>query len=303
MKTFFRTLAAAAPLLVLCAVPGLAAGKLRVAASITDIASIASVVGGDQVEVFSIARPTSDVHHVEVLPSYMVQVSRANIYVKVGLGLDQWADGIIDGSRNAKLLVVDCSKDITPLEKPTSVNASMGDVHPFGNPHYWLDPRNGAIVAKEIAEALGQRDPANAEAYHERAKAFAKAAEDTYERGRKLVAGMPVKTIFTYHASWVYLGNAFGLEIAGTAEPVPGIPPTAKHLQQLVEIVKQRKIPLLLQEPYFSDEAGRFLARQTGLRVVKVSPSCDSPAAGSYLAHFDAVLKLIAGPASAANAN
>ena len=303
MKTIFRTLAAVVTLLVLCAVPCLAAGKLRVAASITDLASIAGLVGGDQVEVFTIARPTSDVHHVEVLPSYMVQVSRATVYLKVGLGLDQWADGIIDGSRNSKLMVVDCSKDITPLEKPTSVNASMGDVHPFGNPHYWLDPRNGAIVAKEIAEALAQRDPAHAKAYEERAEAFAKAAEDTYERGRKLVGGMPVKAIFTYHSSWVYLANAFGLEIAGTAEPVPGIPPTAKHLQQLVDIAKQRKVPVLLQEPYFSDDAGKFLSRQTGLRVVKASPSCDGPVAGSYLTHFDTVLRLIAGQSSDAHAN
>lgn len=303
MKTTLRTLAATVPLLALCAVPCHAAGKLRVAASITDIASIASSVGGDQVEVFSIARPTSDVHHVEVLPSYMVQVSRATVYLKVGLGLDQWADGIIDGSRNSKLLVVDCSKDITPLEKPTSVNASMGDVHPFGNPHYWLDPRNGAIVAKEIAAALAQRDPAHAEAYEGRAEAFAKAAEDSYERGRKLVDGMPVKVIFTYHSSWVYLANAFGLEIAGTAEPVPGIPPTAKHLQQLVDIAKQRKVPLLLQEPYFADDAGKFLSRQTGMRVVKASPSCDTPAAGSYLAHFDTVLKMIAGQTPDAHTN
>lgn len=300
MKLRIRLLAALAALLACAAGPGVAAAKLRVAASITDLASIASSVGGDQVEVFAIARPNSDVHHVEVLPSYMVQVSRASLYLKVGLGLDQWADGIIDGSRNAKLQVVDCSQDITPLDKPSgTVSAAMGDVHPFGNPHYWLDPRNGGIVAREVAEALAKLDPTHAKDYHERAEAFAKDADATFARNQQVLAPMPVKTLFTYHASWNYLCHAFGLEIAGTAEPVPGIPPTGKHLQQLVEIAKARKVPLLLQEPYFSDEAGRFLARETGMRVVKVSPSCDGAQAGSYLAHFDTVVQLIANPAAA----
>ena len=297
MKTIQKNIIALAALLVALVAPAIASAKIRVAASLTDLASIASSVGGDQVEVFAIARSTSDPHRVEVLPSYMVQVARANLYLKSGLGLDQWADGIIDGSRNSKLAIVDCSRDIKPLEKPVQVNASMGDVHPFGNPHYWLDPRNGAIVAHEIEEALSRLDPAHAAAYASRADAFAKQVSEAYEQDRKMVAGMPVKAIFTYHSSWVYLADAFGLTIAATAEPVPGIPPTAKHLGQLVEIAKQRKVPLLLQEPYFSEDAGKFLTREAGLRIVKASPSCESAAAGSYLAHFDTILKQITGVA------
>ena len=275
-----------------------AAGRLKVAASITDLASIAASVGGDHVEVFSIARPNADVHHIEVLPSYMVKVSRADVYLKVGLQLDQWADGIIDGSRNANVKVVDCGRDIVPLEKPAAVNASMGDVHPFGNPHYWLDPRNGAIVAREIAEGLGEKDPAHAAEYTANAEAFAAAANADWERNRKLADALEVKTLFSYHASWTYFANAFGLDIAGTAEPVPGIPPTAKHLDELVKLARSRHVPVLLQEPYFSDDAGKFLARETGLRVVKASPSCDTAEAGSYLAHFDTVMRELAAPAA-----
>jgi zinc/manganese transport system substrate-binding protein len=296
MRRSFRTIAA---LLVLAAVPAVASAKLRVAASITDLASIAASVGSDQIEVFSVARPTADVHRVEVLPSYMVQVSRADLYLKVGLGLDQWADGIIDGSRNGRLQVLDCSQEITPLDKPTTVSAAMGDVHPFGNPHYWLDPRNGAIVARTIAGELGRLDPAHAEEYRTRAEAFAREVEAAYAGGQQIASTLPAATLFTYHASWIYFAKAFGLEIVGTAEPVPGIPPTAKHLQRLVEIAKARKVPLLLQEPYFSDDAGKFLARETGLRVVKAAPSCDRPDAGSYLDHFQAVLRLMAGGAAA----
>jgi len=278
------------------ALPGAAFAKMRVGASINDLASIASTVGGDEVEVFSIARPNTDVHRVEVLPSYMVKVSRARLYLKVGMGLDQWADGIIDGSRNTHLVVVDCSKDIPRLEVPTAqVNASMGDIHPYGNPHYWLDPRNGAIVARTVAEAFGKADPANADRYRDRAEKFAEEAQETFARGKAAAAAMPVKSMVTYHRSWSYFANAFGIEVAGEAEPVPGIPPTGKHLAQIVKIAKERHVPIFLQEPYFSDDAGRFLARQADMRVVVAAPSCDAVTPGSYLAHFTELFGKIGG--------
>ena len=282
-------------LLVGFALPGTASAKIKVAASINDLASIASSVGGDQIECFAIARPNSDVHRVDVLPSYMVKVSRAQVYLKVGLGLDQWADGIIDGSRNEHLTVVDCAENVPVLEKPTAaVTALMGDVHPFGNPHYWLDPRIGGVIARNIAEGLAKVDPDNAGAYRANAEKFAKQAEEAYARDKAMADGLSNKTMITYHRSWTYLGNAFGFTIAGEAEPVPGIPPTGKHLAELVGIVKAQKVPLFLQEPYFSNDAGQFLAREGGLRVVVMSPSCDSPTAGSYLAHFNQLVNALA---------
>jgi len=287
LRSFVMTALAAALLL-----PGTAAAKVRVAASLNDLASIASSVGGDQVEVFSIARPTADAHRVEALPSYMVKVSRAQIYLKVGLGLDQWADPIIDGSRNARLVLVDCSRGVHLLEVPTGrVDASMGDIHPNGNPHYWLDPRNGGVMAGTIAEALARVDPAHAAQYRERAEAFAKEADATWQRTREQAAALPTRVVFTYHRSWSYLADAFGLEVAGTAEPVPGIPPTARHLANLVSIAKSRHVRIFLQEPYFSSDAGKFLAREAGVRTAVVAPSCDAPTAGSYLAHFGSVMK------------
>jgi zinc/manganese transport system substrate-binding protein len=280
--------------LALGPVPALA--KVKVAASITDLGSIAASVGGDQVEVVSIARSNADPHRVEVLPSYMVRVSKAQVYLKVGLGLDQWADQIIDGSRNDKIVIVDCGQEVAVLDKPTGkVDASQGDVHPNGNPHYWLDPHNGAIVAREIAEGLSKVDPAHAVDFAARAAAFGKEVEASATRGAELLKSLPVRTILTYHASWVYLAHAFGLEIAGTVEPVPGIPPTGRHLQELVDVVKGRNIQVLLQEPYFSQEAGGFLAREAGVRPVTASASCDAAEAGSYLAHIERVLQMIAG--------
>lgn len=271
------------------------AKKVRVAASLNDLASIAASVGGDQIEVFSIARPTSDAHRIEALPSYMVRVSRAEIYLKVGLGLDQWADAIIDGSRNSKLTIVDCSKGVRILEVPTGrVDRSMGDVHPNGNPHYWLDPRNGRAIAKNIADALARQDPAHAREYQQRAEAFGKQAQAAYDRGQEAAKRLPSKVIFTYHRSWSYFADAFDFEVAGTAEPVPGIPPTARHLANLVRIAKSRQVPLLIQEPYFSNDAAKFLARQAGVRTAVVTPSCDAPTAGSYLEHFASIFQKMA---------
>ncbi|MFN8589413.1 MAG: metal ABC transporter substrate-binding protein [Candidatus Eisenbacteria bacterium] len=285
-----------AALLVSAFVPAAACAKLRVAASTTDLASIASSVGGEQVEVFAIARATADPHRVEALPSYMIKVAKAQLYLRVGLGLDQWSGAIVDGSRNSKIVVVDCSRGVRVLEKPAGkVDASMGDVHPEGNPHWWLDPRNGAIAARTIAEAFAAADPANAAAYRTRAEAFGRDAQAAWEKGRAQAAALPNHTLLTYHRSWPYLADAFGFEIVDTIEPVPGIPPTARHLADLQKTIAARKVPVLLQEPYFSADAGRFLQRGSALRVLTLSPACDDGTAGSYLAHVQAVLGAIAG--------
>jgi ABC-type Zn uptake system ZnuABC Zn-binding protein ZnuA len=275
-----------------------AVAKVQVVASTNDLASIAASVGGEAVAVKAIARPGSDVHRVEVLPSYMVRVAKADLYLKVGLGLDQWADAVIDGARNARLTVVDCAQGIEVRDKPAGkVDASMGDVHPAGNPHYWLDPRNGGVIARTIADALSRADPARAGDYTARAAAFAAECDSMHARSRERLAGLTSRTLVTYHDSWVYFAGAFDLTIAGRVEPKPGIPPTARHLDDLVGIIRQRQVQVLVQEPYFSGDPADFLRRSTGIRVVKLSPSADGIEPGSYLAHIGAVVDAIRGSA------
>ncbi len=272
------------------------AGPVRIVASTTDLASIAAEIGGAHVDVAVICRPSSDPHRVEVLPSYMVRVSRARLYLKVGMGLDPWADAIIDGSHNGGITVVDCSRGVHVLEKPEGkVDASMGDIHPAGNPHYWLDPGNGAVVAETIAAALSAADPAHAAEYAARAVGFAESARAAVQRGKQVVKQLPNRNIITYHRSWSYFADAFGLEVLSTVEPVPGIPPTGKHLQELLDLIGTRGAVVLIQEPYFSGDAARFLNRETGIGIATVSASCDEPAAGSYLRHFDDVLAALKG--------
>ena len=267
-----------------------AVAKVTVGASLPDLASIAAYIGGARVEVFSIARGTADPHSVEVLPTYMVRVSRADIYLKVGLSLDQWADQIIDGARNSKLRAVDCSKGIPVLEKPTTkVDASMGDVHPEGNPHYWLDPANGVIIAQTIADALTMVDPDGASLYGANLEQFKNEVSQRTAQWKASAETLPSHTFVTYHSSWVYFTHAFDFSIAAKIEPVPGIPPTARHLADLVQIIREGHVTTVIQEPYFSDDGANYLARETGVKVLKIAPSCADTSSSSYLEHFQQI--------------
>jgi len=280
-------------LAVCAAAPSFAA--MTVAASVPDFASIASAIGGDRVEAFSVAKANNNPHSVEVLPSYMIRVARAKVYLKVGLGLDGWADAIVSGSRNRSIEVVDCSKGIEVLEKPTGkVDASMGDVHPEGNPHFWLDPRNGQILARTIADALEKADPSGSGAYEAGLAKFLKDLEARRTGWEAKMVPFKGQAIFTYHSSWPYFAKAFGLRIAGKVEPVPGIPPNARHLSELIELAKADHVKLLLQEPYFPDEGGKFLNRQCGIAVLKLAPSCTGTGPTDYLSHFDQLVDAIA---------
>lgn len=285
-------------ILVLLAVwaAGPSFAAMTVASSVPDFASIASAIGGDRVEAFSVAKATNNPHSVEVLPSYMIKVARAKVYLKVGLGLDGWADAIVSGSRNRSIEVVDCSKGIEVLEKPLGkVDASMGDVHPEGNPHYWLDPRNGLILARTIADALEKADPAGRADYEAGLARFLKDLEARRTGWDAKMAPAKGRAIFTYHSSWSYFARAFGLRIAAKVEPVPGIPPNARHLSGLIDLAKADRVKLLLQEPYFSDEGAMFLNRQCGIAVLKLAPSCAGTGPTDYLAHFDQLVDAIAG--------
>ncbi|MDB5106518.1 MAG: zinc transporter substrate-binding protein [Fibrobacteres bacterium] len=269
--------------------------KVKVAASIPDLASIASYVGGDQVEVFSIAKANANPHFVEVLPSYMIKVSRVAVFLKAGLALDQWADAIIEGSRNGKLAIVDCSNGIEVLDKPTGkVDASQGDVHPLGNPHYWLDPSNGAVLADNIAAALAKEDPGHADLFKANAGKFKEESAKRVLAWKAKLAPLNGVAIITYHSSWVYFAKAFGMRIVGMVEPYPGIPPTAKHLQELVDGIKADKAGILIQEPYFAGDDPKFLARQTGIKVFRFTPSCEGTGAGDYWKHFDGMVASLA---------
>ena len=291
MHRMFR-LAALAALAAAVSVPA----KVKVAASLPDLASIAAYVGGGEVEVFSIAKANTNPHFVEVLPSYMIKVSRVAVFLKAGLALDQWADAIIEGARNPNLLVADCSGGMEVLEKPSGkVDASQGDVHPQGNPHYWLDPANGPIIASHVRAALSKADPKHADLFAANEKKFSEECARRNGEWHVRLAGLKGAPMVTYHSSWAYFANAFGLRIVGYVEPFPGIPPTARHLKELTDKIKAEKARLLIQEPYYGDSDPKFLERQTGIQVFRFTPACEGIGPDDYLRHFDLIVAALAG--------
>ena len=264
---------------------------VRIVASLPDLGSIASYIGGDKVEVASIAQANANPHSVEVFPSYMAKAARASLFLKCGLALDQWADAIIDGSRNNSLTVIDCSRGIDVLEKPIGkVDASKGDVHPFGNPHYWLDPSNGVVIAQNILEGLKKVDGANSAFYTANFEKFKSECTIKIAAWKSQLSPLNGKKIISYHSSWIYFASAFGLIVSGMVEPFPGIPPTGNHLAVLVDLIKKEQCAFLIQEPYFPGDAPNFLNRQTGIPVLKCSPACADVKPAAYFAHFENII-------------
>ncbi|MCM2272383.1 MAG: metal ABC transporter substrate-binding protein [candidate division Zixibacteria bacterium] len=280
---------------VLFGLTGLAMAKVAIVASSTDLASIAKEIGGDLAEVNSIAQGRSNLHYVEVLPSYMLKVSKADIYLKVGLGLDMWADAVIDGSRNGKLIVVDCSTGIETLERPSGrIDASMGDIHPQGNPHYWLDPANGVEIARNILTAITKADPENLTIYQVNFEAFCLKVENNLVKWRKEAESLKGLSVVSYHNTWPYLAKAFGFEVVGFIEPKPGIEPTASHTSQLIDLMKSKEVRVILREPYFSPRAPESIAKATGATVLVAPPSVGAVASATdYIALFDTLLSLL----------
>lgn len=298
--TLATLLAMAMPMALLFAA-GPVSAKIKIAASINDLASIAAYVGGEEVEVFSIAKANANPHFVEVLPSYMIKVSRVSVYLRAGLALDPWADAILEGSRNSDVDVVDCSIGVQVLDRPVGkVDASMGDVHPHGNPHYWLDPANGSLIADRVKEALAKADPAHAALFDANAKRFKEENVRRSAAWQTAMAPLAGAAVVTYHSSWAYFAKAYGLRIVGYVEPFPGIPPTARHLQDLVDRIASDKARILIQEPYYGDADPKFLQRKTGIKAFRFTPSCDGSGAGDYFRHFDAMTSALASAAASA---
>ena len=270
-------------------------GKVRVVTSTTDLADIVKTIGGDRVTVTSIARGNQDPHYVEILPSYMFKVKKANIYFMVGMELDLWAKSIIDGSRNRHIDVVDCSIEIEKMEIPTgTVDARMGDIHRFGNPHYWLDPKNGKRIAQLIAEKLTNAEPKSSDLFRQNLDAFNLQLDKAILDWEKRFVNLKGKKLIYYHNSWTYFSNYFGLETVEFLEPKPGITPSPAKLNHIIQRIKSDDIMVIASESYFSDRVPKFIASKTGVKTVKLAQSVGAmEGADSYIHLFETNLKIL----------
>jgi zinc/manganese transport system substrate-binding protein len=275
LKTIICTLAALA-----LAGTAQAQGKLNVMAATEDLASLAREVGGDHVTVDSIAKGYQDPHFVEAKPSFILKLQRADVLVVVGRELEiGWLPPLIQQSRNAKIQpgaagYLDASLQARILEMPQGqVTRAMGDVHPLGNPHYWLDPENGKLVARSIAAKFSELRP-NDKAYFDQRLADFNSRLDTAEKGW-LAALAPYKglKVVTYHSSFPNFADRFGLDVVGYVEPRPGIPPTPQHTLDLIGEMKRQNIKLILVEPYFDLKTPNAIGRDTGAQVLVMPPS------------------------------
>ena len=262
------------------ALPLHAQGKLNVITATEDLASLAREVGGDHITVESIARGYQDPHFVEAKPSFILKLQRADLLVVVGRDLEiGWLPPLIQQSRNAKVQVgangyLDASQQARILDIPQGqLTRAEGDVHPLGNPHYWLDPENGKIVAREIAAKLAEFRP-NDKAYFDQRLADFNGRLDVAEK-RWIAALAPYKgvKVVTYHRSYPNFAERFGLNIVGYVEPKPGIPPTPQHTLDLINDMKRQNVKLVLVEPYFDLKTPNAIGRETGAEVLVLPPS------------------------------
>jgi zinc/manganese transport system substrate-binding protein len=287
--------------------PAIATAKLFVVTTTPDLAAIAREVGGDKVEVESLALGTQDAHFVDAKPSFIVKLNRADLYVKRGLDLEVgWAPVLEKGARNANVLLggvgyVDASTGISPLEVPGAVSREMGDVHPAGNPHYQLDPANATIVARNIVDGLARIDVAHRSYYEQRLADFAHRVDERLAGWRQALAAYRGTKIVTYHKSWDYFAARFGLEIIGTMEPKPGVAPSPAHLAQLITLMQAEHCTLIIKEPFYPENLTRLVGDKTGATVLTL-PDAPGGAPGTedYFSFIDHDVKQVATALAAA---
>ena len=281
-----------------------AQSKLRVVTSTEDLASITREVGGDRVDVRALAKGYQDPHFVEPKPSFLLAMNRADLYIAVGRDLELgWLPPLVTSSRNAKIQLgargyLDASLNVRILEIPTGqITRAMGDVHPLGNPHYWLEPGNGRLIAQAIRDKLSELSPADTASFAQRYDDFDRRLSAAEKRWDAVMAPYQGAKLVTYHRSWPNFMERFGLEVVGYVEPKPGIPPSPRHTLQLIEEMKRDGVTLIVVEPYFSPKTPEAIVNQlAGGKVLVLAPSVGGvEEVTDYIQLFDYNVKLLAG--------
>lgn len=285
--------------LIFSATSALGAAPLRVVTTTQDLASLAREVAGNRAEITPIAKGYQDPHFVDAKPSYLLLLRRADLLIAVGLELEvSWLPALLQQARNPKLLrpsnYLDTSAGAEIMERPRGqVTRAQGDVHPFGNPHYWLDPVNGRAIARAIADKLVALDPAGAELYRRNLAAFENRLSEKEKEWDARMAPFANTEIVTYHNSWPNFARRFRLRVVGFVEPKPGVPPGPAHVGELIGMMRSRRVPLILMEPYFDTKLPKSIADKAGATLLVFPPSVGGvPEIKDYFSLFDYDLRL-----------
>ena len=258
---------------------GVKASKISVVTTIADLKSIAEMIGGDKVDVFSIATGYQNPHFVDPKPSYIIKLSHADLFVTVGLDLETgWAPQLLASSRNLKIQkgtggYVDASAGVTLLQIPAGINRAEGDIHIYGNPHYWLDPVNGKQIAKNICAGFERVSPENKVYFETNLQAFIDKIDTKLKEWSSKMMSMKGAKIIAYHNEWCYFEERFGLKIVDFLEPKPGIPPSPSQLVKIIGEVKRDNIRIIISSPYFTTSSAEVVSRQTGAKTVVLATS------------------------------
>jgi len=284
------------------AVPAQARAAVKVITSTQDLASLVTEIGGDKVAVEALARGYQDPHQVEAKPSFVIKLHGADLLVVVGRELESaWLPALVTQSRNAKIQpgnpgYLDASRTVRILDIPTGqITRAMGDVHPQGNPHYWLDPANGRRIAKAVQGKLSELSPGDAAYFAQRYADFDGRLTAAESRWKGILAPYKGTKVVTYHRSWSNFAEAFALDVVGYVEPKPGIPPSPAHQLALTEEMKRQGIRIILVEPYFDLKTPNAIARNSGARVLVLPPSVGGvKGTEDYIRLFDYSVNLLA---------
>jgi len=276
---------------------------LKVVTTTEDLASLSREIGGDKISVDSIAKGYQDPHFVEAKPSFILKLHSADLLVVVGRELEiGWLPPLLQQSRNQKIQpgspgYLDASLTVKILEIPQGqITRAMGDVHPLGNPHYWLDPGNGRRIAQAIQTKLTELQPVDAAFFAQRFADFDKRLAEAEKRWDASLLPFKGTKVVTYHRSWPNFAERFGLDVIGYVEPKPGIPPSPQHTIDLIAEMKKVKAMVILVEPYFDLKTPQSVARETGAKVLVLSPSVGSEKeVTDYIHLFDYNVNLILG--------
>ena len=280
------------------------AKKMKVITTSTDLKSIAEYIGGNRVDVESITKGYANPHEVDAKPSFMVKLRKADVFIRIGLDLEQWAQLLIDGARNSKIrfgspghIIASVGVDLQGLavRGGAMIDRSLGDVHIYGNPHFWLDPLNGKIIAQNILEGLKRNSPENAGYFEGNKKRFDREIDTRLIKWMEKMKPYSGTNVIAYHRSWPNFSKRFGINVVGYVELRPGIAPSPAHIATLIKRMISEDIRVLIREPCYESKIPKFISSKTGASVLTLPVSVEGVSeVKDYFGLFDYIIDNLA---------
>ena len=268
--------------------------KIRLVATIPDLADMAQHIGGDLLEIKSLATGVENIHAVPIKPSFATLLNRADVVVVLGLDAEHaFLPALLEAARNPKILssapgYIDCSVYITPMEVPTRIDRALGDIHPMGNPHFNLDPVSGKAMARAIADGLARNYPQHEAIFKQNLAAYLATLDAAIARWQREAAPLRGVKLVSYHPDLMYFAARFGMEPVGTIEIRPGVDPTPGHIVELEERMRREGVKIVVRERHYPANLAQTIAQRTGATLVELPVMVGGvPEARDYVSFID----------------